>query len=120
MRRVEHGPQRGAGPFRTRDFHAAAGLLRRHAQQGDAQAHLPGRTGGGEGVADLLQQCARHAAAVIRHREGDLSRLLRERKVQMSGPGGNGVLGDIQDVEGKVFHLYISRIGPTWSGVRRP
>lgn len=34
MRRVEHGPQRGAGPFRTRDFHAAAGLLRRHAQQG--------------------------------------------------------------------------------------
>ena len=98
MRGDKNGGDGGANPQRTFNRQGAAGLLRRQAQQGQPKPHGSGGAGGGEGVAHPGQQLRGHARAVVPDGKGDGLPLLRQGDVQAPGLGGDGILGDIQQL----------------------
>ena len=101
---AEGGGDGGAHPQPALHPQPAAGLLRRQAEEGQAQAHLPGGAGGGEGVGDAGQELRGHAPSVVGHSDPEEPLPLLHRQVHMLGPGGDGVLGDVQDMERELFH----------------
>ena len=89
------------------DVEAAAGLLGVLFQQWETEAHLAGGAGGEEGVDDFLHGLGVHTATVVDEADGERvgGRILQHLEGHLRGARAGGVLQNVHNVHGEVFHF---------------